>query len=60
MSKMRLASPPRAIEEEADRLLDEWAISDTPISFDEYLMRHASEDVKAYMKEIADISDEGE
>lgn len=58
MTMFRLADPPREIEEEADRLLDEWAEIDTPLSFDKYLERFASQKVKDYMAMVAGISDE--
>lgn len=60
MTMMRMANPPREIAEEADRLLDEWALDETSQSFEEYLSRHASQSVLAYMEAIADISDEEE
>ena len=60
MTLHRLASPPPEIEAEAELFLYEWASIDTPLSFSEYLSHHASEAVKAYMKELAELSDEGE
>ena len=58
--KMRKASPPPEIEEEAERLLDEWASTDTPLSFEQYLSQKASEKVKEYMAKVADVDDEEE
>jgi len=60
MTKLRLASPPPEIEEEADLLLDEWAVSDTPLPFHEFLLQNASDKVKEYMESIADLHDEEE
>jgi hypothetical protein len=58
MTMFRLADPPREIEEEADRLLDEWAEIDTPLSFDAYLERFSSQKVKDYLAMMAGIRDE--
>jgi hypothetical protein len=56
----RRADPPREIEEETDRLLDKWANSDTPLSFEEYRFKYASEKTRAYLEIISSISDEGD
>lgn len=60
MTLCRLADPPREIEEEVDHLLDEWAEIDTPLSFDDYLLRHASQKVKDYMEKMANVNDESD
>lgn len=58
MTMYRLANPPLEIEEEADRLLDEWSMIDTPLSFFEYRERFASPKLKEYLDMMAGISDE--
>lgn len=58
MTMYRLANPPHEIEEEADRLLDEWSVIDTPLSFFEYRERFASPRLKEYLEMMAGIRDE--
>lgn len=49
MNEYRPVDPPREIEEEADRLLDEWSAIDTPLSFFEYREQFASPRLKEYL-----------
>lgn len=54
----RLADPPRELQEELDKLLDEWEVVDEDIEFEDYLKQHCSEKMKAYMAEMEQIEDE--
>lgn len=58
MTMYRLANPPHEIEEETDRLLDEWSVIDTPLTFFEYRELFASPRLKEYLAMMAGIRDE--
>lgn len=58
MSLCRLASPPPDLEEEGNRLADEWVEIDTTLTIDEYIYYHASPRLKARIDKMKGISDE--
>lgn len=47
MSSKRMAGLPTNLEAEAERLAEQWVYSDSPLSMDEYLLQHASVELKA-------------
>jgi hypothetical protein len=51
---------PSKIEEEQNRLADEWLDIDTHLSLEEYVLHHGSKELKEYYESIAGINDEGE
>ena len=59
MTLCRRVGPPPEIEEEQNRLADEWVEIDTSLSIEEYLYRFGSKELKEYMDSMEDVSDEG-
>lgn len=52
MSMYKVASPSSKIEAEGERLFEQWSENDESLEWNDYLLKYASEDVLAYMREI--------
>ena len=58
MTLCRMVCPPQ-IEEEQNRLADEWLEIDTTLSISDYIYHNGSNELKAYYDKRDGASDEG-
>lgn len=60
MSMYRVADPSLEIEAEGEKLFDQWTENDESLTWRDYLLKYASQEALAYMREIEEAQEYAE